>query len=253
MVVLVANVQGASGAHSDSDRVVEKRGNAVAIKVTRGSATCDGVYYAMGGDHADTIVARVRNKKVTIGSKGELGWIRKCSRDACAIQPSCITTRKGGHCAIGEDKPDAVVVSVSHKDVSTVIHGYTLRGIKSCSASPHTIGKGWRAITTSRASQGGHCTRGVDFTNAVAARVCHIHHPRIVYSEAVGIVKVRKGPLSISPRGKTTPCKCGSHSRGRELPYAAAPLIRNVDDARAWVGCDTRWVRETSCNPCAIS
>jgi hypothetical protein len=142
-----------------------------------------------------------------------------------------------------------MVARISHIDIPTAIHGYTTRAIESCSASPHAVEKGRGAPS---ASQGGYCTQGGDFSDAVVAFICHIHHPRRVYSEARGESKACRSPLPISPR-KTTSCKCGCHSRGREFSYAMVIVIGNVNDARARVGCDTVRVKKTRCSSSAIS
>ena len=249
VIALVANKDCVVGAHSDTSEAIEKRGSAVAIKEGISGATRYCSHYAKGGDHADTVI--VRNKEAAVGCKGKVAWETKCSKGACAVRPcGAPTARKGGHCAIEEDEPDAVVAIVPHIDIPSTIHGYTNRAMKSRSDSPNTIGKRREAPS---ASQGGHCTQGSDFTDAVVTCVCHIHHPRRVYSEAIGTVKACRGPLHISQTGTTTSCKCGSHSRGRELSYAVVGSICNVDDTRARVGCDTSREIKTRCNPSAIS
>jgi hypothetical protein len=143
-----------------------------------------------------------------------------------------------------------VVSRVPHIDISTTIHGYSLRVIKCRDASPHAIGKGREAPS---ASQGGHCTKGGNFTDAVVRLVCHIHHPRRVYCEANGIVKACRSTLPICPSITAISCKCGSHSRGRELSNAVVAQISNVDDARARVRCNTIRVIKTRCSPSTIS
>jgi len=142
VVVLVADVQGTSRVHSDAVGCAETRCSTIGILEGGREATRDGGHYTQGGDHADTVVVRVRNKDVAIGCNGKVIWIRKCSRGACAIRPiEGPTASKSGYCAIGENEPDAVVVRVPHIDIPTAIHGYTTRPIKSRNASPLAIGR----------------------------------------------------------------------------------------------------------------
>ena len=56
VVVYVADVQGASGVHSDAIGCAEARGSAIVILEGGRGATRDGGHYAQGGDHADTVV-----------------------------------------------------------------------------------------------------------------------------------------------------------------------------------------------------
>ena len=69
VVVGVANKDCVVGAHSDTVGAVEKRGSAVAIQKGGSGATCNCSHCAKGGDHADTVVAGVRNKEVVIDCK----------------------------------------------------------------------------------------------------------------------------------------------------------------------------------------
>ena len=141
MNFLVANEQGTSRVYSNTAGAVEKRGSAEAIKEEAKEATRNRSHYAKGGDHADTNVKQVHNKEVAVGCERKVVWAIKCSRGACAIRPCAApTARKGGHCAIGEDKPNAVVAIVPHIDIPTAIHGYTNRAIKRLCACSHAIG-----------------------------------------------------------------------------------------------------------------
>ena len=97
MVAAVANVQDASGVNCDTDGAIEKRGSAVAIQRGGRGTTGNGGHYAKGGNHVDTIVARVCNKEVAIGCKGKVAWSIKSS------------AHKSGHCAVGKNEPDEVV------------------------------------------------------------------------------------------------------------------------------------------------
>ncbi len=143
VIAQITNVQGTSGVYSDTNGVVKKRGGAVAIQERGSGATRNRTHYTQGGDHANTMVVLFRNKEIAIGCKGQVLWAIKCSGGACAVCPCAApSARKGGHCAIGKDEPDTVVVIVPHIDIPTAIDCYTIRIRKSRSASPHTIGKG---------------------------------------------------------------------------------------------------------------
>ena len=98
----------------------------------------------MGSDHANAVVGSVRHKDIAICTYGKVAWGFKCSSGTCAIRPCAASTaRKGRHCAIGVDEPDAVVGSVSDIHIPTAIHGHTRRLKKGRSASTHAIRKGW--------------------------------------------------------------------------------------------------------------
>ena len=129
----------------DTERMIEKCGKAAAIlEGVKGSR--NGGYYATRRDHADTVIFLVCDNEVTICSKSKMARIIKRCKDALAILPcDDSTARKGGHCAVRKDEPDAMIASVPNKDIPTTIHSYTRRVIESRSASRQAIGKGWAA------------------------------------------------------------------------------------------------------------
>jgi hypothetical protein len=175
--------------------------------------------------------------------------VKKGRKGTHAILPHALATaRKGGHCAIGLDQSNAVVLKVPHVHIASLIHGHSRGFIEGHPHDTHAVRKGGHPV----ASYSGHHATGGYPPNQVIELVCNKHGPRGVHCKTRGGIKGGNSPLPIDGPHCTTPRKSASDPSGCEPPHPAIVRVADKNDARAREGCHTPGGPKTRGNPCAI-